>query len=248
MPVRDHLVELRRRVVFAGVGIVAGAVVGWLVYDGLVAALMEPLARAQTANRNTMALNFSTVASSFDLKLQISAFLGFLVSCPWWLYQLWAFISPALSRREKWHAAAFVAASVPLFLGGAYLAWWVLPNAVELLTQFTPTGAVNFIDAQAYLGFVVRLVGALAVAFLLPVVMVALNLMGVVKAVTWAHGWRWAVFVAFAFAAMASPTPDVLTMFLLALPICALYGVAVGLAFLHDKRLARRAASTGLAS
>jgi sec-independent protein translocase protein TatC len=247
MPVRVHLVELRRRILLAGAGLLVGAVVGWFVYDWVLGALMEPLERAARVNNGTITLNFSTVAASFDVKLQLSAFLGFLISCPWWMYQLWAFVAPALTRRERWRAAGFVGASVPLFLGGAYLAWWVLPNAVQLLTEFTPARAVNFIEAQTYLGFVVRVMGAFAVAFLVPVVMVALNLAGVVRAKTWAHGWRWAIFVSFLFAAIASPTPDVLTMFVLALPICALYGIAVGLGFLHDRRLDKRIAAEGLA-
>jgi sec-independent protein translocase protein TatC len=247
MPVRVHLVELRRRILLAGAGLLVGAVVGWLVYDWVLGALMEPLVRAARVNNGTITLNFSTVAASFDVKLQLSAFLGFLISCPWWMYQLWAFVAPALTRRERWRAVGFVAVSVPLFLGGAYLAWWVLPNAVQLLTEFTPAGAVNFIEAQTYLGFVVRVMGAFAVAFLVPVVMVALNLAGVVRAKTWAHGWRWAVFVSFLFAAIASPTPDVLTMFVLALPICGLYGIAVVLGFFHDRRFDRRRAAQGLA-
>jgi sec-independent protein translocase protein TatC len=246
MPVRAHLVELRRRVLLAGLGIVVAAVGGWLIYDNLLGTLMEPLRRAAAANDGTVTLNFSTVASSFDLKLQLSVFLGFLISCPWWMYHLWAFISPALSRKERWHTVGFLAVAVPLFAGGAYLAWWVLPNAVELLTAFTPADAVNLIDAQSYLGFVIRLMVAFALAFLLPVLMVALNLTGVVTAATWGHGWRWAVFVAFAFAAMASPSPDVLTMFALAIPICALYGLAVAIAFGHERRSSRRAAADGL--
>jgi sec-independent protein translocase protein TatC len=239
-----HLRELRRRSVLACAGVLAGAVVGWLVYDPLLRLLLEPLTRAGQVNHATITLNFTTVASSFDLKLQVSAFLGVVISCPCWMYQLWAFVRPALKRREKWYSLGFLAASVPLFLGGAYLAWWVLPNAVELLTQFTPVDAVSFIDAQTYLGFVIRLILAFALAFLVPVLMVALNLTGVVSAASWSRGWRWAVFVAFVFAAIASPTPDVLTMFFLAGPICALYGLAVAIAFWHDRR-ARRIADGG---
>jgi sec-independent protein translocase protein TatC len=242
MPVRQHLVELRRRVALAGAGILVGAVGGWFAYDWVLSALMEPLARAAAVNQGTVTLNFATVAASFDIKIQVAALVGLLVSSPCWLWQLWGFVAPALSRREKWRAAGFVGAGVPLLLGGAWLAWWALPNAVELLTAFTPDGAVNLIDAEAYLGFVVRRVGAFALAFCLPVLMVALSLAGVVSARRWARGWRWAVFAAFAFAAIASPTPDVLTMFLLAVPICALYGVAVAIAALGARRAGRRAA------
>lgn len=242
MPVRAHLGELRRRVIIGVIGVALGAVAGWILYDRVLDLLMDPLAEAAAAHQGTVTLNFATVAASFDVKLQASVFLGFVVSCPWWLYQVWAFISPALSRKERWYAVGFLAAAVPLFLGGAFLAWWVLPTAVELLTQFTPSDAVNLLDAEAYLGFVLRLMGAFAIAFLVPVVMVALSFAGVVGAGTWARGWRWAVFISFLFAAIASPTPDVMTMFVLALPMCALYAAAVLIAHLHARRTARRAA------
>ena len=85
--------------------------------------------------------------------------------------------------------------AVPLFLAGAFVAWWALPNAVKLLTEFTPTGATNLIDAQTYLGFVMRLMLAFGIAFLLPVVMVALNFAGIGTAATWRKGWRWAVLL-----------------------------------------------------
>ncbi|HMO10750.1 MAG TPA: twin-arginine translocase subunit TatC, partial [Actinotalea sp.] len=78
---------------------------------------------------------------------------------------------------------------MPLFLAGAALAWWLLPKAVAILTGFTPQGAANIIDAQTYLGFIMRLVLAFGVAFLLPLVMVALTMLGVVSARAWLVGW-----------------------------------------------------------
>jgi sec-independent protein translocase protein TatC len=242
-PVQAHLRELRRRLILVAAGVLAGAIGGWFLYGWLLDLLMEPLTQAGARRDAMMTLNFSTVPSSFDLKIQGSVFIGVLISCPWWIYHAWAFVAPALTRREKWQSVGFVAASVPLFLGGAYLAWRVLPVAVDLLTGFTPGQAVNLIDAESYLGFVLRFTMAFALAFLLPVVMVALTMIGLVQAATWAHGWRWAVFIAFAFAAVVSPSPDVLTMFVLALPICGLYGVAVGLAFWIERRARRRAES-----
>ncbi len=248
MPIRAHLVELRKRVVLAAVGLVVGAVGGWFLYDPVLAALQQPLVAAAAARHGVIALNFSGIASSFDMKIKVSLFLGVIAASPWWIYQLWAFITPGLSGRERRYAVGFVAASVPLFLSGAALAWWALPNAVSLLTEFTPTGAVNYIDAQSYLVFVMRLILAFGLAFLVPVVMVALNLVGLVRARTWIRGWRWAVMLAFVFAAVMSPTPDAITMIVLAMPIIALYFGAIGVCRVHDRRVDRARLAEGLPS
>lgn len=246
MPLRAHLIEFRKRLFLTALGLTIGAVVGWLLYDPVFRALMQPLVDAGTARDGAVALNFAGVATSFDMKIKVSFFLGALASSPWWLYQLWAFITPGLTRKERFYAVSFLSVSVPLFLLGAYLAWWALPNAVALLTQFTPKGAVNYIDAQAYLSFVMRLILAFGLAFLLPVVMVAVNFAGVVRARTLASGWRWSIMFAFAFAAIMTPTPDVVTMIALALPICVLYFSALGICTLHDRRVDRERLAQGL--
>ena len=241
MPLRAHLPELRHRAFLAALGVTLAAVAGWFLYDPVINALQSPLVRL--ADDGLIALNFSGVATSFDVKLKISLFLAVLISSPWWLLQLWLFITPGLTRKERRYALAFLGAAVPLFLTGAYLAWLVLPNAVALLTEFTPEGAANLIDAQLYLSFVMRVVLAFGIAFLLPVVMVGLNFAGLVRAGTWLKGWRWAVLLVFTFAAFATPTPDAITMILLALPMCGLYFAAVGLCHVHDRRKARRTAA-----
>ncbi|GHG52487.1 Sec-independent protein translocase protein TatC [Flavimobilis marinus] len=242
MPLREHLVELRRRLVLAAVGVAAGAVVGWFIYQPIFEVLQEPLLDVAAERGTTVALNFAGAMTALDMQLKMSVFLGVLVSSPWWLYQLWAYITPGLTRRERLYSVGFVAAAVPLFLAGAAVAWWVLPRAVVLLVEFVPQGALNIQDAQGYLGFVMRIVLAFGIAFLLPVVMVALNLVGLVRARTYLRAWRWAVVAAFTFSAMMTPTADVLTMFALAMPICGLYAIAVGVGFLHDRRADRRAA------
>lgn len=244
MSLREHLVELRQRALLALLGVVAGSVLGWLVYEPVFAALQAPLV-GRAGDGPMVALNFTGVATSFDMRIKVSLFLGTLVSSPWWLLQLWLFITPGLTRRERHYAIGFLAVAAPLFLGGAFLAWRVLPNAVALLTDFTPQGAANLIDAQGYLSFVMRVILAFGIAFLLPVVMVALNFAGLVRAGTWLKGWRWAVMLVFTFAAFATPTPDAITMILLALPMCGLYFAAVGICHLRDRRRDRRARDAG---
>ncbi|MFP5335489.1 MAG: twin-arginine translocase subunit TatC [Actinomycetes bacterium] len=240
MPLRDHLSELRRRVVRAGLAILAGSLVGWFLYDPLVSELTEPIQRIAAQEGRVAQINFAQVASSFDLKVKMSIWLGIIASSPVWIYQLWAFITPGLTRKERRTALAFVAAAVPLFLAGIWLAWQFIPNAVRFLTGFTPEGGSNIIDAQYYLGFVMRLLLAFGIAFLLPVVLVGLNVAGLMQGRTMLKGWRWVVVLALTFAAIATPTPEITAMFMLATPMLLLFAVAIGLSLLNDRRRARR--------
>lgn len=243
MSLGNHLRELRRRIVWAVLGLVVGAVAGWFLYEPMFELLLEPI-RAIQGGGVEADLNFPNVMAAFDTKIRVSFFLGAFVSSPWWLYQFWAFVAPGLTGREKRIGLAFVGAGVPLFLAGAWLAWTVLPNAVELLTASTPEGVWNLIDAQAYLTFVMQFMIIFGFAFLLPLVMVALTAVGVVRASTWRSGWRWAIIGIFVFAAFATPSPDAVSMFLMAVPICGLYGAALLVcAWLdrrRDSRLAQR--------
>ncbi|QAY71898.1 twin-arginine translocase subunit TatC [Xylanimonas protaetiae] len=240
MPLREHLLELRKRLFLASLGLVVGAVGGWFLYDPLLALLQRPLELAGSEQGKQIALNFTALGSPLDMQVKASLFLAAIVTAPWWLYQLWAFVTPGLTRRERGYAYAFVGASVPLFLGGLTLAWWVLPHAVAMLTEFIPDGINGFFTAQEYLTFVMRLLIAFGLSFVLPVLLVGLNVAGVLRHETLAKGWRWAVLVAFLFAAVMTPTPDAWTMLLVALPICLLYFAALGVAVLHDRRADNR--------
>ncbi|ACZ29112.1 Sec-independent protein translocase, TatC subunit [Xylanimonas cellulosilytica DSM 15894] len=242
MPLREHLAELRTRLLLVAGGLVVGAVVGWLLYDPLLVLLTRPLHLAAATQHKDIALNFTALGSPLDTRIKVSLFLAVMVTCPWWLYQVWAFVTPGLTRREKRHAYGFLGAAVPLFLGGAGLSWWVLPHAVDIFASFVPAGSSQYVNAQEYLSFVMRLVLAFGVAFVAPVLLVALNLAGIVRHETLARGWRWAVLLAFVFAAVMTPTPDALTMVLVAAPICALYFGALGVAVWHDRRADRRTA------
>jgi len=246
MPLREHLRELRRRVVLIALGLVVGGVGGWFLYEPVFDLLQQPILDIADSRGRQVALNFQGVATAFDMQVKVSLFLGVLLSAPWWIYQLWAFITPGLTSKERRYAVGFVAVAVPLFLAGAALAWWALPNAVHLFADFVPPETVNWVDAQLYLSFVMRVVLAFGVGFLLPVVMVALNLVGLVRARTWLAGWRWAVLVAFVFAAIATPTPDAMTMLAVAIPMCLLFFAALGVCVLHDRRIDRKLVAQGL--
>ena len=241
MALREHLRELRRRFVLAAIGLALGAILGWIFYPQVFEPLAEPLRDAEGGGTLTE-LNFPELMGAFDTKVRMSLFLGALVSSPWWIYQLWAFIAPGLTGREKRIGVGFVAAAVPLFIGGACLAWAILPSAVTLLTAATPEGVTNLLNAATYLTFIMQFMLIFGVAFLLPLIMVALTAVGVVSASTWRKGWRWAIIGIFTFAAFATPSPDAVSMILMAVPICALYVLALLVSAQIERRRAKRRA------
>src|ERR671932_690987 len=252
MPLREPLRELRNRLFKAGIAVLVGGVAGWFLYPRVYEALQQPILqiRAERLRQNpsdVVTLSFDQVATSFNLQLRMSVYIGIVLSSPVWLYQLWAFIVPGLTKREKRYAMSFVAAAVPLFLAGIGLAWMVLPNAVRFLTEFTPKGAANYVNADDYLTFVTRIMLAFGIAFVVPVLLVALNMAGVLSARGLGRGWRIAVFLCFLFAAIASPTPAAGSMLPLAFPMTGLYVLAWFITWLNDRRRARRAAADSLA-
>ena len=240
MALREHLYELRRRLVRSALAIFAGAVAGWFLYDWVFAALVRPIRVIQLERGAAAAsLNFVDPAGPFNLKVQLAILTGVVLASPVWLYQFWAFITPGLTRRERRYSFGFVGAALPLFLGGAALAWWVLPKAMEFFNAFVPEGGSQLIGANTYFAFVTRIVLAFGIAFVLPVVLVALNLVGLLSGRTLVRQWRITVFACFLFAAVATPTPEVTSMCILAGAMCLLFGLAIGICLLVDRRRAR---------
>lgn len=235
MTLGEHLTELRDRVIRAFAGVAVMSVVGWALSEPVFRLLQEPFLEASRQQDGLMSITFNGVVSAFNVRLQIAFFLGLVLSCPWWSYQIWAFINPGLKRRERWTAVAFIAASVPLFLTGAGLAWYFLPQAIAILTGFAPADTATLLSADVYFDFVMRMTLAFGLAFLLPVVMVALTMMDAVSSKGWLKHWRVAVLVAFVFAAVATPTGDVGTLCALALPICGIYFAAIGVCWGYER-------------
>ncbi len=243
MPLMEHLRELRTRIFKSIIAICLGAVVGWIFYDQIFGVITDPIVSLADAQR-TAGLNIELVLSgvtqAFMLQLKVALLSGFVIASPIWLYQLWAFITPGLHKNERRYALGFMFAAVPLFLLGVALALWVLPKGLTILIGFTPEDVSNFISVDTYLSFLVRLVIVFGVGFLTPVIIVALNFMGVLTGAALLRSWRWTVLGVFIFAAAATPTPDPFTMLLLALPILLLISGAFLIAVLNDRRRARR--------
>ena len=243
MPLREHLKEFRKRLVLAAIGITAGAVAGWFLYSYAFDFLAAPIVEAAEQSGGDVAINFGGLATALDMQVKMSFVIGVIISSPWWLYQLWAFIAPGLRTREKRYTIGFLGSAIPLFLAGVALSLWVYPRAAQILLGFTPPEGSNYLDAQQFMSFAMRLVLAFGLAFVFPVIMVALSAAGIVKASTWLAGWRWAVFLIFLFCAIMTPTPDAITMIVMAIPMVALFFGAVGVARLFERATRRRRAA-----
>jgi len=248
MPLVEHLRELRTRLVKSGLAIVAGMVVGWIYYTQLFALLARPfenvVAAARAEGRN-VTLALTGVADPFVLQVQIAALAGLLIASPVWLYQLWRFVTPGLHRHERRWAIGFVIVAVPLFAGGVFLAYTVLPYGLEILFGFTPDNVENIVSVDRYLSFFIRIVLVFGVGFLLPLMLVLLNFAGVITGQRLLSWWRWLIFGVFVFAAVATPTGDPINLALLAGPMLILIVLAVGVALLNDRRRARKAGAEG---
>ena len=246
MSLSGHLKELRNRLFWSALFIIGGSIAGWYLFDFVFNELQRPIVELASKPGSNVTINFPTVVSAFDVRLQVSIFLGILMSAPVWLYNLWAFITPGLKKREKRYTIGFVVASVPLFVGGTALAWSSLPTFVVVLVGFTPEGAANVINASDYILFTIRILLVFGLAFVLPVALVMLNFAGVITAENIIKSWRMAVFTSAVVGAIATPVAEPMAMFLLMVPLLILYFLAAGIAFLHDKRVARKLAALEL--
>lgn len=240
MPLGHHLRELRKRLFYAAGFILAGAIAGWFLFEPVFNVLQQPILDLANRENINATVNFGTVVSAFDLRIQVSIFLGLLISSPFWLYQLWAFITPGLKRRERRYSGAFIASAVPLFLGGTYIAWISLPTFVVVLIGFTPDGSSNVINASEYVLFAIRILFIFGAAFVMPVVLVLLNFIGILSSRAIIKGWRLAVLVIAVVAALVTPTADPISMFLVMIPLTLLYFLASGIASLNDRRKKRK--------
>ncbi|MDR6972700.1 twin-arginine translocase subunit TatC [Leifsonia shinshuensis] len=242
MPIASHLAELRRRLFVSGAAILVGAVIGWLVSEPVWAFLSSPIHAFAAEHGRVAAINFDTITGAFDLRMQLAIQLGVILSAPVWLYQVFAFVVPGLTRAETRAGLLFVGLSVPLFAAGASAGVWVLPHIVELMAGFAPDSSATLVTAGGYYDFVLKLVLAVGIAFVLPAFLVILNRIGILSGSTILHAWRLAIMAIALFTAVATPAADVFSMLLLAAPMVCLYFGAAGVSIVHDRRLERRRA------
>ena len=247
MPLLDHVREFRDRLIRSSIAVLLGSIGGWFFYQEIIRLLTLPFcdlgSTTSPVNGKCGDLYVNGILGPFNLQVKIALLTGVIASAPVWIYQLWAFITPALHKKEKRVTVTFVLIATPLFMTGAFLAYLILPHAVKVLLGFTPDNLGNLVRFDEYLDFVLRLILIFGIAFVLPIFLVALNLFGALSGRAILKPWRLAVFLCFLFTATFTPTPDPVTMTLLAIPLCLLYFLSGLFALLVDRRRDRRSAA-----
>lgn len=242
MTLGGHLIELRGRVVRSALAVLAGTLAVWSKYQYFFAIIRRPYDSVQGHDTTLM---LTGVTSGFSLQLKVAVAIGIVIASPVWLFQMWRFIAPGLHSHERRWAYAFTAIAVPLFLGGTALAYHTMPRMLSVLFEFTPSGVANMTSVDMYITFFLQMTLFFGVGFLLPLVIAALNFVGILSGARIKASWRYIILGSFVFGAVATPNGDPFGMTVVALPMIALSCIAMGVALLNDKRRARKAAATG---
>jgi sec-independent protein translocase protein TatC len=244
MPLMEHIRELRNRLLKEALALILAMVIGFVLFGPIWKFVSHPFCSANIRGHTGCSgpgdqLVATGVFDPFMLRVRIAFFVGLIVSSPVWLYQLWAFIAPGLYRREKRWAYLFVAAAVPLFAAGAVLAYVVMSRGLHYLLGLTPAGVLNLPSIDTYLGYFQGMILGFGLAFELPLALILLNLAHVLTHERFARWRKMMIFGAFLFAGIANPSPDPISMLLLAAPCVVLVEVAEVIIWANDRRRAR---------
>lgn len=230
MPLLGHIKELRKVFLIAIYAVAFGTVVGWIVSDYVYRFLADPITRI-----SGVAFITTTPMEPVLVKLQVSVVSGVVIALPIILWQIWSFVMPGLKKNEKKYIYFIVPASVILFLGGAAFAYYgVLPICLKFLL-FAGSSSVDytpFLTKASYLKFILTFMIAFGVVFQLPVILLILMRLGFLSPKTLAKYRKWAFFAIVLLTVLLSPTPDLLTQFLMAGPMYLLYEISIWIGFL----------------
>ena len=240
MTMMEHLGELRTRLITSAVAFVLVSIVAFIFYDPIFDVLLRPLCSLpeDQLGPNGCRLIQLNVLEGFQVRLKLTAIVGIAASSPIWLYQLWAFIVPALEQKEKRYAFPFILSSVLLFLGGAFVAYLLLPTGLQILIGLGGENLVPNLRADSYISFIGLMLIAFGVTFELPLLLLFLGLAGVVTPATLRRHRRAALVSIVALAALVTPSQDPYTMLAMAVPLYALYELVIFILSVVNRRKA----------
>jgi sec-independent protein translocase protein TatC len=223
MPLMDHLVELRSRLIKSVAAIVVGTTVAFFFNEQLLDLLAEPYFVAVPDGE----LAFFRPTEAFSTVMRLSLFGGFILASPVILYQTWRFVAPALTPKEKRWAYPVTAVFVLLFLAGVVVGYLALERGLGFLLEFGGDALTPVIGADFYLKFAMRFILAFGIAFEFPVFLFAAAAVGTVSSRTLRSNRRWALLIILIAAAFITPSGDPMTLMLLSVPLYILYELTI---------------------
>jgi sec-independent protein translocase protein TatC len=243
-PLLDHLIELRRRLIWSFLALGACFLCCLYFAEDIFAFLVQPLLKAGQGK-----LIYTDIFEAFFANVKVAFFSAIMLSFPIVANQVWRFVAPGLYAKEKRALRPFLVLTPVLFLSGAAMAYYLaMPLALHFLLGSSFQRNIGGIQQEAlpaignYLSFVTKFLFGFGVAFLLPVLLMLLERAGIVTRIQLVKGRRYAIVAVFAVAAVLAP-PDLLSMVLLALPLCLLYEFALIMIWFTERRRAREAAA-----
>jgi sec-independent protein translocase protein TatC len=247
MPFFEHLRELRIRFRNAAGFFLIGFAASWFVSEEIYAWLRGPLERAWLHYPKlgpTAVMNFGSIVEPFWVYLSVSLWAGIFVSSPFIFFQLWRFVAPGLYKRERKVGVAFAIASSFFFISGALFCYYVvLDRLFEFLLGYAGTNLHPTLFMREYLDFTRNMMLAFAVVFELPILIYFLAAVGIVTHRSLWKFNRWFIVLAFILGAVLTPSPDVVSQVLMALPMIALYNMSIVVAYFIVKKRERDAAA-----
>jgi sec-independent protein translocase protein TatC len=242
MSLMEHLEELRRRIVHSVLYLMAGFAVAWIFRDRLVDFIQAPL------NHDGKSLNMIHPMDGMNMAIHVSLVGGAILASPFILYQVWLFIAPGLYQKERRFVIPFMAATVGLFLTGAYFGYfWVLPAAVHIMLDVFGKKFTAVISIEEYTSFFLSIILGLGISFELPVMIFFLAYFGIVSPRFLWKNMRYAILAIFIVAGVICPMPDPVSMCIYATPLLGLYILGIGVAWWahpsHRKAKAAKAAA-----
>jgi sec-independent protein translocase protein TatC len=224
-----HLEELRRRIIVCLIAVAAGVIISFAFADQLFAVLIKPA--------GGVSLIFVEVTEMLSTYMQVCLIGGIIISMPVLVYELIAFVTPALTAQEKKYVWIILPFIIFMFVGGVLFGYFVLiPPAMNFLLSFGANIATPQIRIGNYISLVSRLLLAIGLVFEMPVVTTFLARLGILSWRWLANQWKWAVILAFVLGALITPTLDPVNQTLVAAPLIVLYLLSILLAWIVEKR------------